>query len=79
MTQKRITLRIPSKLYATIVESTELSGKTVTGEILSRIKKSYDIEAHDLPERKMEQIAEKVARRILSEKTILNKCVKNGI
>ena len=44
MTQKRLTLRIPIKLYNKLVESTELSGKTLTGEILDRLNRTYEKE-----------------------------------
>ena len=44
MEQKRLTLRIPIKLYETLVESTGLSGKTLTAEILDRLNSSYEKE-----------------------------------
>jgi hypothetical protein len=44
MEQKRLTLRIPIKLYETLVRSTGLSGKTLTGEILDRLNSSYEKE-----------------------------------
>ena len=44
MKPKRLTLRIPIKLYEKLIETTELSGKTLTAEIIERVNASYEKE-----------------------------------
>lgn len=62
MEQKRITLRIPIKLYEKLSESTAMNGNTVTGEILSRLSASYEKET-DLEKKIREMIKEELDKK----------------
>jgi hypothetical protein len=57
----RITLRLPSDLHALLVEEIERSDRSLNGEIISRIRSSFQGAAYPLPRSVRDAIQERAA------------------